>query len=687
MCLLSYSVVNIYETKSDEVLYELELQAPYSQRIYLGDSTVTKAEHLEFLTQLVRSEQVSIIKSDFSGATYTKSILLNEETFPYDALYLPHDLTEKLKVENVLSNQNAQSGLPYFAKRIVLHVQTLDTYYQDLTASVEGVYTIVSEQPFDRDRIITQFSQQYQLSDDELTQIRQVRVAEIINLKLMGTIISFILILLMVVLMRFVLPLANLKETGVKKLLGFTKWELLKEEVSGQIFVVVAVILVVNSYIYWTKNFFPNGFWRTLLIMQYILVLGLLFQSYLITVFKNRILISNIIKSFYPQMKLFICFVAVIKVLSLLSLFFMTFHLSILHNETQEFQDVGQFWADKDDLLFVKTFHLSAEAQNEDMMGKDPLLEVMGDLYFQAEEQLGAYFVRPEDVSRRYAGYEDLSQDYDYLVVNWNYFQDYVMGESIEAQVDQIREHLFLIPEKLVPNQDQVIQDLQLIAYQKMKEDVRPSSPEDIQITVVAYQSKKEIITYEGNLLSLEDPVIHVVTRDTIYYSDLRYVATTSIQSALKFPLIETINEDVNRILGDNIHRVRLNFTSIRQFYGEIIDGYQNYIRIERGIILVTHLINTLISFMILFALMLLNWQKLFVKKFLGFKVVDKYRLPIVVLAICYIMGIIITTYFSRSVLPVYLGMSYFIIEVLLNYLFIRFYEQRDLVGMIKGGV
>lgn len=682
----SFIVVNIYETTAGDYLRDAEMQTPYSVRVYINDVNVNNTAHLNFLASLVRNEKVSVIKADTEGQTIIKSVLINEETFPFTSLQWNDQVVPLLNQGKTISNQTSPRLLPYFSKQTPLFVMPLNQSIEEGKLPLEGTYTFISTQPFDQNLLLRKLADFYGLTSEALTTQHTICRSEIINLQLMVLVISLVLVLILTMVIRFVIPFTQLKDVGVKRLLGFKKWDLFLLENRAEFMVVILFLIGIDSYFWLSRNFFPSGFWPSLLLVQYILFIFILFQTYFILIFKQKLSISDMIKKHFPQMRLLTYFVTFIKVITVAALFYLSFQLALLNKENQNTIAKAQSWEPYLDLMVTDQFFFTSKGENAMVLGNNPQMTTMNKLFKQSEPE-GTYYILNQPFKQALPLNQDkLSQGYNFLSVNENYFKDMLLNQGIQTDLPAMSENLLLVPKKWLSKAN-LTTELQWLVYQQLDETKRPQDFQQIALNVIPYEVDNAFFTFDDTNPYVTNPIIHVMNRDTMYFSEQFMLGTTSLKGPFKFKNDTNTLARMKQLAQSNSDLVEVRFKSIRNYFKDILDFNNGFMQVQLGIVSLTHLINIFVSLMILVSLMLLRWQKLFVQQLLGFRKFDKYRKEIIGIMTLYVLFNMGLFGLTQSPMALVLGLSFFLVELLVDTVFLRLYEQQSLLRMIKGGV
>ncbi|MDR0614831.1 MAG: hypothetical protein LBF82_02600 [Lactobacillales bacterium] len=111
----------------------------------------------------------------------------------------------------------------------------MENYYLDSSKSLNGVYSVVSTQTINKEKIIKKFSSFFSVSKKELLTTSGQGIIALINRYVMIFVLIIILSFLVLITVTVYAPFVEIKSIGVKKLNGISDsavfWEFIKKNV------------------------------------------------------------------------------------------------------------------------------------------------------------------------------------------------------------------------------------------------------------------------------------------------------------------------------------------------------------------------------------------------------------------------------------------------------------------------
>ncbi|NLJ18828.1 MAG: hypothetical protein GX355_08195, partial [Globicatella sulfidifaciens] len=89
--LSSLVVYNVYENYHYFDTTQLGKVAPYAVEIYIKQDTVSIDEHLNFLNNISKEEEVTIVKNDINQSAVLHSVILNPQSITAEELLLTEE--------------------------------------------------------------------------------------------------------------------------------------------------------------------------------------------------------------------------------------------------------------------------------------------------------------------------------------------------------------------------------------------------------------------------------------------------------------------------------------------------------------------------------------------------------------------------------------------------------------------
>lgn len=153
---MSILCINIYIVNEYQRIRHLEKEIS-QDCIYLKEETIETDKLLNELSELSDKYKVSFVKTASNNNDYYKLLMINEETFPYESF------------GGDFNKSDLPQNLPVFMNIGSLTIADMNNYYKETGDSVNGEYTIISNEPYDRDSLVKELSGFLSTSPEELT--------------------------------------------------------------------------------------------------------------------------------------------------------------------------------------------------------------------------------------------------------------------------------------------------------------------------------------------------------------------------------------------------------------------------------------------------------------------------------------------------------------------------------------
>ena len=658
--------------------------------LYLKDINEPAASVLRFFEDVSKEYKVSIIKTD-SGDEVVKSGVFDKDTFPYQEFGISSlDFTTDGK--GVYSNKeisNKLGTIPTFLKAKPIQLITFQTYIKDTSRSLNGRYTITSTQEMDKDRIVQKWSDFFKIDQATLLEPTYKSAVEVINRDLLLSAIVFVLAILLLVLVTVYQPMMEMKRVGVQKLLGFQSGAILAGFVKTNFYLLLGGSLVIDLGLFLVLDYRPKLLFPSLLLSQFLLLQLYLFISWLTYLMIQKMTVSSMLKGF-SSVKLGLIFNYVMKIGTTILLTALL--IGVGRSLEQENKELAyqQQWVSQGNYLTLETFQLNDNLWQEELAGSGKSTDYFYQFYQDLIAKIQVNYVRSASLPIK-------------PVIKAEQVQQYQLPDKVDvyyANSNFLKSKGFKLPDNstkkviLMPASDKGQEGKnqflgKSIAYLSLRyEDQQKQRIEDMDVEIAYYEGDWSFFPYNNERKeNLHNPIISLVNDQDMMWEEKTRLSTTGLNNPMKVENTEqnqkVITELVEKLSDGNY----LKFSSLQAIQQEKVDSYRDAVRNLNILFALFGLLSMMISYFLLVTTFLLKRTDIITKKFMGWKLVDRYRPLLVLLLLGYSLPLLILIFFAHALLPLLLFAGFTCLDILFVLVLASRMEKRSLVELLKGGI
>ena len=658
--------------------------------LYLKDINEPAASVLRFFEDVSKEYKVSIIKTD-SGDEVIKSGIFDKDTFPYQEFGIS-SLDFTTDGEGVYSNKeisNKLGTIPTFLKAKPIQLMTFQTYIKDTSRSLNGRYTITSTQEMDKDRIVQKWSDFFKIDQATLLEPTYKSAVEVINRDLLLSAIVFVLAILLLVLVTVYQPMMEMKRVGVQKLLGFQSGAILAGFVKTNFYLLLGGSLIIDLGLFLVLDYRPKLLFPSLLLSQFLLLQLYLFISWLTYLMIQKMTVSSMLKGF-SSVKLGLIFNYVMKIGTTILLTALL--IGVGRSLEQENKELAyqQQWVSQGNYLTLETFQLNDNLWQEELAGSGKSIDYFYLFYQDLLAKIQVNYVRSASLPIK-------------PVIKAEQVQQYQLPDKVDvyyANSNFLKSKGFKLPDTgtkkviLMPASDKGQEGKnqflgKSIAYLSMRyEEQQKQRIEDMDVEIAYYEGDWSFFPYNNERKeNLHNPIISLVNDQDMMWEEKTRLSTTGLNNPMKVENTEqnqkVITELVEKLLDGNY----LKFSSIQAIQQEKVDSYRDAVRNFNILFALFGLLSMMISYFLLVTTFLLKRTDIITKKFMGWKLVDRYRPLLVLLLLGYSLPLLILIFFAHALLPLLLFAGFTCLDILFVLVLASRMEKRSLVELLKGGI
>lgn len=658
--------------------------------LYLKDINEPAASVLRFFEDVSKEYKVSIIKTD-SGDEVIKSGVFDKDTFPYQEFGIS-SLDFTTDVEGVYSNKeisNKLGTIPTFLKAKPIQLMTFQTYIKDTSRSLNGRYTITSTQEMDKDRIVQKWSDFFKIDQATLLEPTYKSAVEVINRDLLLSAIVFVLAILLLVLVTVYQPMMEMKRVGVQKLLGFQSRAILAGFVKTNFYLLLGGSLVIDLGLFLVLDYRPKLLFPSLLLSQFLLLQLYLFISWLTYLMIQKMTVSSMLKGF-SSVKLGLIFNYVMKIGTTILLTALL--IGVGRSLEQENKELAyqQQWVSQGNYLTLETFQLNDNLWQEELAGSGKSTDYFYQFYQDLLAKIQVNYVRSASLPIK-------------PVIKAEQVQQYQLPDKVDvyyANSNFLKSKGFKLPDTgtkkviLMPASDRGQEGKnqflgKSIAYLSLRyEDQQKQTIEDMDVEIAYYEGDWSFFPYNNERKeNLHNPIISLVNDQDMMWEEKTRLSTTGLNNPMKVENTEqnqkVITELVEKLSDGNY----LKFSSLQAIQQEKVDSYRDAVRNLNILFALFGLLSMMISYFLLVTTFLLKRTDIITKKFMGWKLVDRYRPLLVLLLLGYSLPLLILIFFAHALLPLLLFAGFTCLDILFVLVLASRMEKKSLVELLKGGI
>lgn len=685
----TFFVLNVNVTREIVRIQEMGKTA-YSFDLYLKDVTKPTETILQFFEEVASQDKVSIIKVD-NGDEAVKAGVFDKETFPYQEFGLT-SLDFSKNEKGVYSNQDLSNNLgtiPTFLKVKYIRLQTFQSYIEDKSHTVNGRYMITSSKEIDRDTILQKWSDFFQIDKTILLEPTYRSQVGVLNQALLLSIIIFILAILLVILMTVYQPMMEMKRVGVQKLLGFQSRAILAGFVKTNFYLLLGGSLIIDLGLFLVLDYRPKLLFPSLLLSQFLLLQLYLFISWLTYLMIQKMTVSSMLKGF-SSVKLGLIFNYVMKIGTTILLTALL--IGVGRSLEQENKELAyqQQWVSQGNYLTLETFKLNDNLWQEELAGSGKSTDYFYQFYQDLLAKTQVNYVRSASLPIKPVIKAEQVQNYqlpdkvDVYYANSNFLKS--KGFKLP---DTSTKKVILMPAS-AKGQEGKNQFLgKSIAYLSMRyEDQQKQRVEDMDVEIAYYEGDWSFFPYNNERKeNLHNPIISLVNDQDMMWEEKTHLSTTGLNNPMKIENTEQNQKVITELVDNLSDGSYLKFSSIQAIQEGMVDTYRDSVRNFNVLFALFALLSMIVSYFLLVTTFLLKRRDIITKKFMGWKLVDRYRPLLVLLLLGYSLPLLVLIFFAHAFLPLLLFAGFTCLDILFVLALASRMEKKSLVELLKGGI
>lgn len=620
-----------------------------------------------------------------------KSGVFDKDTFPYQEFGLS-SLDFTTDGEGVYSNKEVSNKLgtiPTFLKAKPIQLMTFQTYIKDTSRSLNGRYTISSTQEMDRDQILQKWSDFFKIDQAVLLEPTYKSAVEVINRDLFLSAIVFVLAILLLVLVTVYQPMMEMKRVGVQKLLGFQDRAVLADVVKGNLYLLLGGALVINLGVCFLLDYKPKDLFPMLWLSHFLLLQLYLFISWVTYLLIQKMTISSLLKGF-SSFKFGLIFNYLMKIGTTILLTVLLIGVGkSLEQENKEL-DYQRQWTSQGNYLTIETFQLNDSLWQEQLAGSGQAVDYFYRFYQDLVEKTQAGYAQTSNLPIKNFATVEQVQQYQLADMLTVYYanRNFLKSKGFKLP-DTGAKKVILMPASTKGEEDKNQLLGKLIAYLSMKyEEQQKRTIEEMDVEIAYYEGDWSFFPYSDKRKeNLYNPIISLVNDSDMTWNEKASLSTTGLNNPIKIENTAQHQKEVTALVEKLSDGNYLKFSSIQAIQQEKVDSYRDAVRNFNLLFALFGLLSMMISYFLLVTTFLLKRTDIITKKFMGWKLIDRYRSLLGLLLAVYSLPFMVLLFFAHALFPLLLFAGFTGLDILFVLFLGSKMEKRNVAQLLKGDI
>ncbi|MDQ8820910.1 DUF1430 domain-containing protein [Streptococcus ruminantium] len=687
--LASLFILNIYQTKDYQNLQDIEAGKGQTTKFYITNSSVSTTDHLSFLSSIKEKYRVSILRTDMEDGVIRKSILLHSDTFP--ASVFPDiktiDFSDGFYANFATGNPKQKQTLPSFYYLNKLKITSLEEYYKNKDRTVNGNYTIVSENTYDVASIIKELSDFYQISPAMLSTPGGSEATSIVNRYLIIFSVVLAILALVVAVLTIYDTISKIKEIGVMKMMGLSNLRIMASRAKVDLLFLIAAMILTNTYFSLSLQTAPDNFYFHLLLSQLSILCFYLFLQVLVYLIVGNLSISKLLKNF-ADFKIGTFIMYGLKAITLLICSLILVSMSVTFQQLKQDRETEIAWSPYSNYLTLENYRLTTLGEADFSSGGTQGMRELRSLFSMLEKNENAFYIHYEKIEKGQKFYDynetihfTADDSYNIMTINSNYLSE--LGLTVDGQINS--ERLFLVPIKYKnTNIQEAIRHLLYNRYHRQEQEKLDVT--SIKTKIIYYNENINIFSFDKEHRQINNPIFAVLTGENMLFHEEQFLGNVgALNNPIKIPYRETLGEAIETNISSRSKYLIPKFTILKDILAGNVNVQEIALVFVSFILLLVTGIELFVSLALSGIIFHSNKSNLMIKKLLGFTFVDRYRKHFYSFTILYLIGLLSLLIYSRSHLVLILFGGLILVDTLFTMFNIKKLENQNALQILKG--
>lgn len=676
-------VINIYQTKDQDRIEKIE-ETSDSFKVYVSDSPRVADETLTFFKHMAGKYGLTLIKTDYGGETVIKSAVVSKDSFPYYEFFARNRKFDLFPNKRTVYLQGRD--IPVFLKSERIRLQSLDKFWDKGDKSVNGVYTVIGNLKY-RKTVVRKLAVFFNTSEKDLLTPKVFSKKEYINRTLMIYLILFLTLSILTILATFSIPLTNVKQIGVYKLLGLSNLDVVRKLFMLPLASLLGASLLFDIGIRLFFAYWPAGFAKWVLISQLIVVMIFALSILISLALIRSIRIITLLKqgiNFNLGMAITLVIKVATVVLTTVLLIGGLANVKEANENNRQSEKVARLGSY---LTAERTSLVSTEAIKNDEVHNGKNEAKIGHFFNDLEKESNAYFVsgsitNPQRSLARFKVADSFTPKDRYPVVRIN--RNYLKHLGLNASTGL--KNRFYVPIEMEKDHDKVTKLTKLLVLDrsdKSRKDLTKT-----RVNILYYRSAPATPIYINEKLKLfKRPIYELIDSNHLDHWSKLQLSISGLSNPIRIKNNRHNRAQIKRLGRAKYMRgIKIKFATATSLANSLTTVYRWGLLISLILLGVTFTISLVVSAFSAVLYFRTNEQKLSIFRLLGFKLIDRYGMAITFLLSLYAVQIGVALFWGRSIGALLAGVLLAGVDLLVTLAIFISQENRNIVQVLKGG-
>ena len=358
-----------------------------------------------------------------------------------------------------------------------------------------------------------------------------------------------------------------------------------------------------------------------------------------------------------------------------------------LEQENKEL-DYQKQWISQGNYLTLETFQLNDNLWQEQLAGSGQAVDYFYRFYQDLVEKTQAGYVQTSNLPIKNFATAEQVQRYQLADMLTVYYANSHFLESQGFKLpDTGAKKVILMPASTKGEEDKNQLLGKLIAYLSMKyEEQQKRTIEEMDIEIAYYEGDWSFFPYnEKRKENLYNPIISLVNDSDMMWDEKASLSTTGLNNPIKIENTAQHQKEVTALVEKLSDGNYLKFSSIQAIQQEKVDSYRDAVRNFNILFALVGLLSMMISYFLLVTTFLLKRTDIITKKFMGWKLIDRYRSFLRILLLVYSLPFVVLLFFTQTLFPLLLFAGFTGLDILFVLFLGSKMEKRNVVQLLKG--
>lgn len=589
------------------------------------------------------------------------------------------------------SNNKSQIGvIDAFDKNTDFQIKTLKNYVANHKNAFQKMFILELKDMDD----FTQF--QKCLNDSGIIVTFDSVNSSTVNIAPYITLITLATIFILTLIIFYDL-IKSYKQIGVEKLVGYDTFAIWISRIPKLILkeaVIFLILLIVFSlFLFHTINILVLHFLKKVLFYYLLVTVFTVVMTSLPFLYVNYVPVNAVVKNWKP-IRIISYFNFFAKAI-ILTLLFIVSSISYSQMETiiSQKRDKTKNWEKILDYVYI--YELSYTDERFDSTSNENNKKWQN-IYFDFNRN-GGIMADFSSYSPLYEKDKKNSQFPEYcdVIVNPNYLKLFpvkdINGNRVEVS-EQENDYIVLVPEQYKDRKREILDYFEYIKNGYSSESENKMKNEKIRIIWTEnhqrlFSCSVDVGVKHNN--TIEDPLVVVLTETngaTEDYSNV--VGSRNCPFKIKVMDIKNPKQELNKVFNQyfDLKEIEFPFVTIRQSVGEQLTMANDKLRICAAFMILLLIMGMAIIIQSIITYIEQHRKVLAVKKFLGYRLQDKYFSYFVFCIVGYVLAGMIALFVEKDMIITVFAFIYLLVEFLFSMIYIHIRDRANIISITKGG-